>query len=255
MAKDCPKCGVIIPDEAARCDCGYNYAAGTLRRGTNEVGRGLRRIEGGQTYKFGWFTAVSCLTGAANPDLFAPYGGPLGVIHACGFLVVGLAAAVVRPWSWHVLLASQPLLLVYGGYYVAFVADDWMNRAMVAVVAVTTAVLQFAYFYKRRGMFGARWRWGRLERSYPTLVGPEIRDPGRIPGFAGLSHPQRLLFAAVVLAGIALGLVSWFTPRPGPPIDRNYEKGRPVTFGHDPDGALDHECARGRGRLAARVGA
>jgi len=237
MAKDCPKCGVVIPDEAERCDCGYNYTTGALRSGTNEVAR-----EGGQTYKLGWLTAISCLTGAFNPDLFEANGVALGVVHACGFLVVGFAAAVVRPWSWHVLLTSPALLPVYGGYYMAFVAHDWMNRAMVAVIAVTSAVLQFAYFYKRRAMFGARWRWGRLERSYPRLVGPEIRDPVPIPGFAGLSYPRRLLFVAVVLAGIAIGLLSWVTPKPQPPNDRNDEKGWPVTFyttgmEHSPTGA------------------
>jgi hypothetical protein len=59
MAKDCPKCGAISSDEVQRCDCGYNYATGMLRRETNEVDRGFGRIEGGQTYKFGWFVAWS----------------------------------------------------------------------------------------------------------------------------------------------------------------------------------------------------
>jgi hypothetical protein len=80
MAKGCPKCGVISPDEARICDCGYNYVTGTLRRGSNEPDRGFKRIEGGQPYKFGWFTAVSCLTGAANPDLLEANGVALGVL-------------------------------------------------------------------------------------------------------------------------------------------------------------------------------
>ena len=69
MAKDCPKCGVISSDEAQRCDCGYNYATGMLRRETNEVDRGFGRIEGGQTYKFGWFVAWSGFSSAVNPQL------------------------------------------------------------------------------------------------------------------------------------------------------------------------------------------
>jgi len=237
MAKGCPKCGVISPDEAQICDCGYNYVTGTLRRGSNEPDRRFKRIEGGQPYKFGWFTAVSCLTGAANPDLLEVNGAALGVAHACGFLVAGFAAAVVRAWSWLVLLASQAFLLVYGGYYMVFVSHYWTDRALVAVAAVTISVLQFAYFYKRRAMFGATWRWGRLERWCPRLVGPETVDPVRVPGFAGLSHPRRLLFVAVVLAGIVFELLSWVTPRPRPPVDQDDEEGQFVTFLHDGDGA------------------
>lgn len=230
MAKDCPKCRIISPDDAQICDCGYDYATGMLRRGSNEVDRGFRRIEDGQPYRFGWFTAVSYLMGAANPDLLEVNGVALGVAHACGFLVVGLAAAVVRAWSWLVLLASQAFILVYGGYYMAFVSHHWTDRAYVAVAAVTMSVLQFVYFYKRRAMFGARWRWGRLERWCPRLVGPETVDPVRVPGFAGLSHARRLLFVLVVVAGIAFELLSWVTPRPRPPVDQDDEEGRLVTF-------------------------
>ena len=25
MAKDCPKCGLLNPSEAQRCDCGYHF--------------------------------------------------------------------------------------------------------------------------------------------------------------------------------------------------------------------------------------
>jgi hypothetical protein len=67
MAKDCPKCGVSSSDEAQRCDCGYNYAIGMLRRETNEVDRGFGRIEGGQTYKFGWFVGRASMAKVNAP--------------------------------------------------------------------------------------------------------------------------------------------------------------------------------------------
>ena len=66
----------------------------------------------------------------------------------------------------------------------------------------------FIYFYKRRVMFAAAWRWRRLERWCPRLIGPETRDPDRVPGFAGLSHPRRLLFVAAVLIVIILRQLS-----------------------------------------------
>ena len=113
MAKDCPKCGVISSDEAQRCDCGYNYATGMLRRETNEVDRGFGRIEGGQTYKFGWFVAWSGFSSAVNPQLIKDLGdvlvtwGPiLGVAFEGSNLAMGVAAATARP-SWPRLVGPE----------------------------------------------------------------------------------------------------------------------------------------------------
>jgi hypothetical protein len=120
---------------------------------------------------------------------------------------MGLAAAVVRPWSWYVVLSSLAFPPVWGGLCIVFVTYDWLNRIGVAVVAVAVSVFPFAYFYKRRAMFGARGRWRRLERSCPRLIGPETRNPDRVPGFAGLSNRSRMFFLAVVAALILLNKV------------------------------------------------
>ncbi|OAI48080.1 hypothetical protein AYO44_01370 [Planctomycetaceae bacterium SCGC AG-212-F19] len=32
MAKDCPRCGLLNPPEAQRCDCGYDFASRTLQQ-------------------------------------------------------------------------------------------------------------------------------------------------------------------------------------------------------------------------------
>lgn len=32
MPKDCPKCGLINPTEAERCDCGYDFVTRQMRR-------------------------------------------------------------------------------------------------------------------------------------------------------------------------------------------------------------------------------
>jgi len=128
------------------------------------------------------------------------HGFPLDVVLRIWYLVIGLAAVVVRPWSLYVLFACLALIPVWGGLYVAFVASDWQNRIFVALATVPMTVLPLGYFYKRRAMFRARGRWRRLERWCPGLVGPETHSPDRVPGFAGLSNPRRLFFVAILAA-------------------------------------------------------
>ncbi len=31
MARDCPKCGLINPETAQRCDCGYDFVSRTMK--------------------------------------------------------------------------------------------------------------------------------------------------------------------------------------------------------------------------------
>jgi hypothetical protein len=32
MAKDCPRCGLLNPPEAQRCDCGYDFASRSVQQ-------------------------------------------------------------------------------------------------------------------------------------------------------------------------------------------------------------------------------
>jgi hypothetical protein len=32
MEKDCPKCGLVNPPAATRCDCGYDFASGRMKQ-------------------------------------------------------------------------------------------------------------------------------------------------------------------------------------------------------------------------------
>jgi hypothetical protein len=32
MVKDCPKCGLVNPPEAARCDCGYDFVQKVMQQ-------------------------------------------------------------------------------------------------------------------------------------------------------------------------------------------------------------------------------
>jgi len=164
----------------------------------------------GQTYKFGWFVAWSGLVSAVNPQLIKDLGdalptwGPVvGVAFQGSNLAMGVAAATVRPWSWYVLLTYQLFLLLWGGLYITIFKSDWKNGVMVAVISLAWATICCIYFYKRRALFRARWRWRWLERSWPKLVGPEIASPEARPGLGGLSPLRRSLF----VAAIAIGLV------------------------------------------------
>lgn len=168
----------------------------------------------GQTYKFGWLVAWGGLTNAVNPNLIAlsdilgASGIVLGVMVAGWSLATGVAAAAVRPWSWYVLLASQLFGLTWGGLYMALVARDWENRVMIAVFSVAIFSISFVYFYKRRSLFRARWRWQWLERSRPRFIGPETLSPDARPGFSGLSPLQRSLFVAAVAIGLVIEQLS-----------------------------------------------
>ncbi len=203
--KDCPTCGLTNPPGATRCDCGYNFDGPSLPR-RNKPGRAVMMANRPQGYAFGWCVACSSLAMGTNWMLLALQGSPLAVVFTSWHLVMGLAAVVVRPWSWYVLLACQAFPPVWGGLYIAFVAYDWPNRVFVAFAAVAMSVVPFAYFYKRRAMFGASRRWRRLER-WCRLIGPQTRNAGAVPGFAGLSPPRRMFFVAVLAALILLNKV------------------------------------------------
>jgi hypothetical protein len=71
-------------------------------------------------------------------------------------------------------------------------------------ITVGSSTLSAAYFYKRRALFGATWRWRRAERWCPQLVGPEVHLGRVTPGFRGLPWWRRLLFIAAVVILIAV---------------------------------------------------
>jgi hypothetical protein len=165
-----------------------------------------------QGYKFGWLVAAGGLSNLGNPSLVEGWGALLGsggialasVVTAWS-VVMGLAAAAVRPWSWYVLLVGHGLGLAWTVLYVALVAPAWSDAAVALVAAPIYSVLSFAYFYKRRALFGARRRWSLLERCCPAVVGPESRALDARPGFTGLSVRYRILFVVVTVLLILIG--------------------------------------------------
>jgi hypothetical protein len=48
--KECPKCEVVNPDTAERCDCGYDFVSDPMQSGNSETKRALRRVLRGIAY-------------------------------------------------------------------------------------------------------------------------------------------------------------------------------------------------------------
>src|SRR5262245_12958002 len=115
---------------------------------------------------------------------------------------MGLAAAAVKPWSLYVLLAGQAVLLC-AFLLIALVPSEMPKMAMIAG-ALTHTTVCFTYFYKRRGLFRAQWRWHWLERR-SWLKGPDTINPDARPGFMGLTPARRRLFVAIVLVLCIVG--------------------------------------------------
>jgi hypothetical protein len=162
-------------------------------------------------YRFGWVVACTFLASAADPTIPMHLSASLGTgglvvggLYTLWKLVIGVAATTVRPWGWSVLLASQPLLLVWAVVYTIAFGSGRTDVVIIFVLAVVTAVLGFAYYYKRRTMFGATWRWRGLERWLPGWAGPESIDPDVRHGFAGLSPVGRRAFIAATVIMTAL---------------------------------------------------
>jgi hypothetical protein len=163
-----------------------------------------------QRYRFGWSLACVSLASAADPTLAMQLGAVLGTggvvvagLYTVWKLVIGVAAAAVRPWGWYVLLASLPLVLVWAGVYTIAFGSERTDVVIIFVLAAVSGVLGLAYVYKRRTMFGARWRWRGLERWLPSWAAPES-SPTIGHGFAGLSPVRRRVFIAATLLMIVI---------------------------------------------------
>jgi len=168
-----------------------------------------------QRYRFGWLVACTSLASAADPTItvhlsasLGTWGLVVGGLYTIWKLVIGVAAATVRPWGWYVLLASQPLILVGAVVYTIAFGSGRTEVVIIVVLAVVIAVLGFAYYYKRRTMFGATRRWRGLERWLPGWAGPESIDPVGTHGFAGLSPVRRRAFIVATLLVIVIELLA-----------------------------------------------
>ena len=98
MAKTCPKCRLTNPDVALRCDCGYDFAEGSMKESflTSEQAPAQASIRS--------VARVLALGAALFYTLFAlvasqaaPSGGAVAIV----FIFVGLGAlGAVIGWRW-----------------------------------------------------------------------------------------------------------------------------------------------------------
>ena len=118
--RDCPKCGLVNPPEAARCDCGYDFVArrfvGSLlppgRPGDGSSGLGSALLLGAMVAAVGG--VVGAMIGVplqiwatgpgSGPDLCGMMFLPAtidGLVRGAfvgGLVGVGVTAAVTRRW-------------------------------------------------------------------------------------------------------------------------------------------------------------
>jgi hypothetical protein len=166
-----------------------------------------------QRYRYGWLVAWGGCANAAYPGLvdgWSGLAGTPGTLLALSMMVlsvvIGLAAAAVRPWSWRVILGCQAVGVLASVAWARLIAATPTDVALGVGAAVLVSMAHFVYFYRRRAMFGAPWRWHALESLWPGLAGPETLGGEAVHGFTGLSSTQRRLFATSVVLGVLLQL-------------------------------------------------
>ena len=154
-------------------------------------------------YRFGWVIAWTSLGQAHEPQQFLAYaehygawGTVLGVILLTWSIVFGVAAAAVRPWAWYVVIASPIVAVMTSAIFVARIASTPFDACVGAGGVVSLSLLVFVYFYRRRTLFGAAWRWHSAERFYARLTVREPVSAQERSGFGGLSLLARWLFVA-----------------------------------------------------------
>jgi hypothetical protein len=161
---DCPKCGLINPDTAELCDCGYGFKTGTVetlnhhRAGSRGPGEQLRYFLQGERSRrpsvsrdfaylcFAWIAIAYCATALVSIlPLSADAHEALGMI--IGFYVMGSAivAAIVgiilslvnwREWPlWVTSAIVVPLVFLAG--------DEWSPVDASVVVLIFFCIRWF----------------------------------------------------------------------------------------------------------------
>lgn len=96
-AKDCPKCGLVNPPSAQRCDCGYDFVTRATEQSYLSPGGSGRPDGGSRAVGYGCLLfapllllsgVVGVINAAGRPE--ADGAGTLG--YMCGAITPGLAA-------------------------------------------------------------------------------------------------------------------------------------------------------------------
>jgi hypothetical protein len=169
MVRECPKCRLVNPQEAQRCDCGYDFVSSTMEQSYLKAGERPRasRVTGAVAGALvGGLArgAVVLLNFGTRPGGFVPFALPSATI---GLLVGGIAGAFCRP-----LLGAVVGAVLSGVVFELF---------------MTAGASMLGYFNPQRG----------TDFMAETLIyGLEMAVAGALAGGVGgligkLAHPSR----------------------------------------------------------------
>jgi pimeloyl-ACP methyl ester carboxylesterase len=191
-----------------------------------------------QTFRLGLvFIGLSALA-ATNNYVNVAAGTPFPALQIGGMMLHlcrGFSAAVRTPWSWHILLgglvAGFPLSFYYTYAYINQFGSPPLWALASRLALSTTDVLWFAYFYRRRAMFGSPLRWPWIEQWIPMIAGPDQdvaqeKMPQSSVGIRPLSRRMAIRLGIVAFMLLLL-LYAWTATR----LEREGElkKGRSLT--------------------------
>jgi uncharacterized membrane protein YhaH (DUF805 family) len=114
---ECPRCRLVNPDTAQRCDCGYDFSTKTAEKMQKGLMKG--RISGPQYFM--WYAPSFLLSAALKYDLFrAPWDAAVALLYLLS-LVLAVIAAVRRSHDlgrsgWFALICLIP----FAGWYLVF---------------------------------------------------------------------------------------------------------------------------------------
>ena len=95
---------------------------------------------------------------------------------------------------------SAPLIAVaLSMLYVMAIAPTRHDALIGSGGAITVSLLTCVYFYRRRALFHAGWRWAWAERWWPGLAGSGHGGAEWRAGFTALSPWARRLFVVSLL--------------------------------------------------------
>jgi len=118
----CPKCGLINPDSALRCDCGYDFAVGRVKESYLSQSRSSQQSGGSSNSKkknlktfvilFALFSPVSMIVCIG---IFSGWGAASEVSYKAGVEVIGMTTATIALVVFAALI-TYPMARVYYAY-------------------------------------------------------------------------------------------------------------------------------------------
>jgi hypothetical protein len=106
LMKECPKCELVSPDTAERCDCGYDFALESMRSTDSAAKRGIRTVLKGVAGVAGVIWLLAPITRYPGPVVFV--ASTVVLLHA---LLAWLFWSMRRTWVGGLKNATRDRLL------------------------------------------------------------------------------------------------------------------------------------------------